>query len=126
MARKTTEELQEELKTLQANFEETVKVQKNIQDRAVAINAILADRAEEEAEKKRAEAEKELLAIIDKEKQEEKAQKQAEKEQGIKAYQKGRAAMREAKYHERLKRRAAKWNGFGCDGQRWADMSKSC
>ena len=52
MARKTTEELQEELKTLQANFEETVKVQKNIQDRAVAINAILADRAEEEAEKK--------------------------------------------------------------------------
>ena len=52
MARKTTEELQEELKTLQANFEETVKVQKNIQDRAVAINGILADRAEEEAEKK--------------------------------------------------------------------------
>ena len=52
MARKTTEELQEELKTLQANFEEAVKVQKNIQDRAVAINAILADRAEEEAEKK--------------------------------------------------------------------------
>ena len=52
MARKTTEELQEELKNLQANFEETVKVQKNIQDRAVAINAILADRAEEEAEKK--------------------------------------------------------------------------
>jgi hypothetical protein len=52
MARKTTEELQEELKTLQANFEETVKVQKNIQDRAVAINAILADRAEEETEKK--------------------------------------------------------------------------
>ena len=52
MARKTTEELQEELKTLQKNYEEAVKVQKNIQDRAVAINAILADRAEEEAEKK--------------------------------------------------------------------------
>ena len=51
MARKTTEELQEELKTLQKNYEEAVKVQKNIQDRAVAINAILADRAEEEAEK---------------------------------------------------------------------------
>ena len=52
MARKTTEELQEELKTLQKNFEEAAQVQKNIQDRAVAINAILADRAEEEAEKK--------------------------------------------------------------------------
>jgi len=52
MARKTTEELQEELKTLQANFEEAVKVQKNIQDRAIAINAILADRAEEEEAKK--------------------------------------------------------------------------
>ncbi len=52
MARKTTEELQEELKTLQKNYEEAVQVQKNIQDRAVAINAILADRAEEEAEKK--------------------------------------------------------------------------
>ena len=52
MARKTTEELQEELKTLQKNYEEAVQVQKNIQDRAVAINAVLADRAEEEAEKK--------------------------------------------------------------------------
>ena len=52
MARKTTEEIQEEQKTLQKNYEQAVKVQKNIQDRAVAINAILADRAEEEAEKK--------------------------------------------------------------------------
>ena len=52
MAPKTTEELQEELKTLQTNFEEAVKVQKNIQDRAIAINAILADRAEEEEAKK--------------------------------------------------------------------------
>jgi len=52
MARKTTEELQEELKTLQKNYEEAVQVQKNVQDRAIAINAILADRAEEEAEKK--------------------------------------------------------------------------
>ena len=52
MARKTIEELKEELKTLQKNYEEAVQVQKNIQDRAVAINAILADRAEEEAEKK--------------------------------------------------------------------------
>ena len=52
MARQTTEELQEELKTLQTNFEEAVQVQKNIQNRAVAINAILADRAEEEEAKK--------------------------------------------------------------------------
>jgi len=52
MARQTTEELKEELKTLQTNFEEAVKVQKNIQDRAIAINAILADRAEEEEAKK--------------------------------------------------------------------------
>tara|TARA_Y100000361_G_scaffold36251_1_gene30821 strand:- start:640 stop:810 length:171 start_codon:yes stop_codon:yes gene_type:complete len=52
MARKTTEELQEELKTLQKNYEEAVQVQKNLQDRAIAINAILTDRAEEEAEKK--------------------------------------------------------------------------
>jgi|TARA_Y100000052_G_scaffold24792_1_gene27678 hypothetical protein len=52
MARKTTEELQEELKTLQKNYEEAVQVQKNIQDRAVAINAILTDRAEAETEKK--------------------------------------------------------------------------
>jgi len=52
MARKTTEELQEELNTLQKNYEEAVQVQKNLQDRAIAINAILADRAEEESEKK--------------------------------------------------------------------------
>ena len=51
MARKTTQELQEELQTLQKNYEEAVQVQKNIQDRAVAINAILADRAEAETEK---------------------------------------------------------------------------
>lgn len=52
MARKTTQELQEELSTLQKNYEEAVQVQKNIQERAVAINAILADRAEAETEKK--------------------------------------------------------------------------
>ena len=52
MARKTTEELQQELLTLQKNFDEAVEVQKNCNNRAIAINAILADRAEEETEKK--------------------------------------------------------------------------
>jgi len=48
MAKKTTEELKQELLTLQKNFDEAVQVQKNCQNRAIAINAILADRAEEE------------------------------------------------------------------------------
>lgn len=48
MPRVTTEELQQELQTLQKNFDEAVQVQKNCQNRAIAINAILADRAEEE------------------------------------------------------------------------------
>ena len=55
MARKTTEELQQELKTLQENYSEAVEVQKNCQNRAIAVNAILTDRAEEEAEKKQEE-----------------------------------------------------------------------
>ena len=55
MARKTTEELQQELLTLQKNFDEAVEVQKNCNNRAIAINAILADRAEEESEKKQEE-----------------------------------------------------------------------
>ena len=50
MARKTTEELKQELETLQKNYEEAVKVQRNIQDRAIAINAILEDRTEAEKE----------------------------------------------------------------------------
>jgi len=53
MPRKTTEELQQELQTLQKNFDEAVQVQKNCQNRAIAINAILADREEEEPEKKK-------------------------------------------------------------------------
>tara|TARA_B100001094_G_C18061793_1_gene735449 strand:+ start:427 stop:603 length:177 start_codon:yes stop_codon:yes gene_type:complete len=53
MPRKTTEELQQELQTLQKNFDEAVQVQKNCQNRAIAVNAILADRAEEEPEKKK-------------------------------------------------------------------------
>ena len=52
MARKTTEELKEELKSLQNSFEQAAQVQKNCQERAIAINAILADRAEEVSEKK--------------------------------------------------------------------------
>lgn len=53
MPRKTTEELKQELLTLQKNFDEAVQVQKNCQTRAVQINAILTDRAEEETEKKK-------------------------------------------------------------------------
>ena len=52
MARKTTEELKQELQTLQKNYQEAAEVQKNCQTRAIQINAILADRAEEETEKK--------------------------------------------------------------------------
>ena len=52
MPRKTTEELQQELQQLQKNYQEAVEVQKNCQNRAIAINAILADREEEETEKK--------------------------------------------------------------------------
>ena len=55
MPRKTKEELQQELLTLQKNFDEAVEVQKNCNNRAIAINAILADRAEEENEKKQEE-----------------------------------------------------------------------
>ena len=53
MARKTTEELKQELQELQQNYQQAVEVQKNCQNRAIAINAILADREEEEAEKKK-------------------------------------------------------------------------
>ena len=52
MARKTDEELKQELQALQRKFDENVQEQRNIQDRAVAINAILVDRQEETAEKK--------------------------------------------------------------------------
>ena len=38
--------------TLQKNYEETVQVQKNIQERAIAVNAMLQDRKEAELEKK--------------------------------------------------------------------------
>jgi len=55
MPRKTTEELNEELKTLQENYNQAVQVQKNCENRAIAIKAILDDRLEieqEETEKK--------------------------------------------------------------------------
>ena len=50
MAPKKNEELKQKLETLQKNYEEAVQVQKNIQNRALAINAILEDRAEAEKE----------------------------------------------------------------------------
>ena len=55
MPRKTIEELNEELKTLQENYNQAVQVQKNCENRAIAIKAILDDRLEmeqEETEKK--------------------------------------------------------------------------
>tara|TARA_B100000424_G_scaffold137668_1_gene104450 strand:- start:553 stop:729 length:177 start_codon:yes stop_codon:yes gene_type:complete len=53
MPRKTTEELKQELLTLQKNYQEAVQVQNNIANRSIEIKAILADRAEEETEKKK-------------------------------------------------------------------------
>ena len=48
MAKPTNEELKKELETLSTNFNEAVQVQKNCENRAIAIRAILSDRAEEE------------------------------------------------------------------------------
>jgi|TARA_Y100000052_G_scaffold26972_1_gene33192 hypothetical protein len=48
MPRKTTEELQQELLTLQKNYQEAVQVQNNIANRTIEIKAVLADRAEAE------------------------------------------------------------------------------
>ena len=52
MARKTDQELKQELEMLQKKFDENIQEQRNIQDRAIAINATLQDRAEAETEKK--------------------------------------------------------------------------
>ena len=52
MSRKTDEELREELKSLQNSFDQAAQVQRNCQERAIAINATLQDRAEAETEKK--------------------------------------------------------------------------
>tara|TARA_R100000152_G_C6781825_1_gene217258 strand:+ start:7375 stop:7536 length:162 start_codon:yes stop_codon:yes gene_type:complete len=53
MAKKTTKELKQELLTLQKNYNDAVQVQKNCENRAIAINAILADRAEEKEQVKK-------------------------------------------------------------------------
>ena len=50
MARKTTEELKQELETLQKNQQEAVQVANNCRDEIMKINAVLADRAEAEKE----------------------------------------------------------------------------
>ena len=50
MPRKTTEELKQELLTLQKNYQEAVQVQNNIANRSIEIRAILADREEVEVE----------------------------------------------------------------------------
>ncbi len=55
MARKTTEELKQELQDLGKNHEQAQQVIKNCETRAIAIDAILKDRAELEAEKKQLE-----------------------------------------------------------------------
>lgn len=52
MSRKTDEELREELKSLQNSFDQAAQVQRNCQERAIAINAILEDRTEAKTEKK--------------------------------------------------------------------------
>ena len=52
MPRKTTEELNEELKTLEKNYNQAVQVQKNCENRAIAIKAVLDDRLELEQEEK--------------------------------------------------------------------------
>ena len=52
MARKTDQELKQELEMLQKKFDENIQEQRNIQDRAIAINATLQDRAEAETKKK--------------------------------------------------------------------------
>tara|TARA_Y100000401_G_scaffold92638_1_gene78717 strand:- start:852 stop:1037 length:186 start_codon:yes stop_codon:yes gene_type:complete len=52
MTRKTKEELQKELKSLQNSFERAVQIQNECRERAIAINAILEDRKQAESEKK--------------------------------------------------------------------------
>jgi len=52
MARKTNEELSQELLAIEKRYNENVQEQRQLQDRAIAINATLQDRAEAENEKK--------------------------------------------------------------------------
>ena len=50
MARKTTEELKQEIQTLQKNQQQAVQVANNCRDEIMKIKAVLADRAEAEKE----------------------------------------------------------------------------
>ena len=52
MARKKTEDLQEELQAIEKKYNENIQENRLLQDRAIAINAILTERAEVEKEKK--------------------------------------------------------------------------
>ena len=52
MARKTAAELQQEIQILKRNQEEAVQVANNCRDQIMRIEAVLADRAEAETEKK--------------------------------------------------------------------------
>ena len=52
MARKTIQELQQELETLQKNQQQAVQVANNCRDQIMIIEGVLADRAEAETEKK--------------------------------------------------------------------------
>ena len=52
MARKTNEELNQELLAIEKKHNENVQENRQLQDRAIAINATLTERAEVENEKK--------------------------------------------------------------------------
>ena len=52
MARKTDAELQQEIQILKQNQEEAVQVANNCRDQIMRVEAVLADRAEAETEKK--------------------------------------------------------------------------
>tara|TARA_Y100000401_G_scaffold3117_1_gene2205 strand:+ start:807 stop:992 length:186 start_codon:yes stop_codon:yes gene_type:complete len=55
MTRKTTEELKQELQEIEKNYNQAMQVQKNCENRAIAINAILEDRQQADQEKKQLE-----------------------------------------------------------------------
>ena len=48
MAKKTTQELETELQTLIANYNEAINVQQNCKTRIIAVQAVLEDRKEED------------------------------------------------------------------------------
>ena len=52
MARKTTEELQQQIQVLKNNQEQAVQVANNCRDEIMRIEAVLIDRSEAETEKK--------------------------------------------------------------------------